>query len=174
MKSMSDAGKIKTAFARQTKALELRPTIGQGTAVTKVRVRDGLTCDIEEGPWKLVADMNEKWGGNGEGPNPGTYGRGALGSCLAIAYMMWAARLEVPIDGLEVEIHADYDTRGSCDVAEVPISYTDVRYVVLVSSPAPKEDVMRVLDAADEHCAYLDVFSRALPVTRDVRFREAE
>ena len=61
---MRDMEKIKTAFDRQTRALELRPGIGQGTARTKVRVTDGLTCEAEEGPYRLTVDMNEKWGGN--------------------------------------------------------------------------------------------------------------
>ena len=171
---MSDMEGIKTAFERQTKALTLRPTIGQGTAVTKVRVREGLTCDIEEGSWQLTADMNPKWGGNAKGPTPGTFGRAALGSCLAMGYMMWAARLDVAISDIEVEVQVDYDTRGTCGVADVPAGYTEVRYLVTVSSPAPKEDVMRVLDAADAHSPYFDVFSRALKMQRKVRFSTKE
>ncbi len=38
------------------KALRLRPTIGIGTATTTVRVRSSLTCDVEDGQWKFVAD----------------------------------------------------------------------------------------------------------------------
>jgi hypothetical protein len=76
----------------------------QGTAVTRVRLVDGLACEIEEGAWKLVADMSPKSGGEGKGPNPGILGRGALGSCLAIGYAMWAARLGVPLTSLEVEV----------------------------------------------------------------------
>lgn len=40
---------------------------GQGTAVTKVPLRDGLTCDIEDGPWKLTADEAPGQGGNSAG-----------------------------------------------------------------------------------------------------------
>ena len=36
-------------------------------------------------------------------------GRGALGSCLAMGYMMWAAKLGVPIAGLEVEVQGEMD-----------------------------------------------------------------
>jgi len=165
--------KIKTAFERQTKAVTLRPGIGQGTAVTKVSVRESLTCEIEEGDWRLTADMSPKWGGNGAGPNPGIFGRGALGSCLAIGYMMWAAKLGVPITSLDVEIHADYDTRGMCAVGdEAPAGYTGIRYVVNLESPAAEEDIVRVLDMADAHSSYLDVFTRAVPAQRDINFKQ--
>ena len=98
---------IKTVLDRNAKALELRPSLGQGTAVTKVRLTGGLACQIEEGEWKLTADMSNKSGGAGAGPNPGILGRASLGSCLAIGYAMWAARRGIPIHSLEVEVHAD-------------------------------------------------------------------
>lgn len=161
--------KIRTAFERNTRALTLRPAVGRGTAVTKVRVREGLTCDIEEGPWKLVADMGEKHGGNNAGPNPGVLGRAALGSCLAIGYMMWAARLGVPVSSLEVAIQADYDSNGSYATADVPAGYRQVRYIVKIESDAPTKDIERVLDEADAHSSYHDVFSRALDVRREVQ-----
>jgi uncharacterized OsmC-like protein len=172
---MTDFEKIRTAFERQSKAVTLRPGMGKGTAITRVRVSDGTTCAIEEGEWKMTADMNMKWGGSNAGPNPGVLGRGALGSCLAMAYMMWAARLDVPVTSLEVEIHADYDTRGMCGVDDdVPPGYPAIRYVVNVESPASETDVIRLLDTADSRCAYLDNFARAVPMEREVRVTKPE
>jgi uncharacterized OsmC-like protein len=142
----------------------------KGTAVTKVRTRDGLTCDIEEGAWRMTADMNPKWGGNGEGPTPGTFGRGALGSCLAIGYTMWAAKLGVPISNIEVEVQADYDTRGMCGITEVPAGYSEVRYLVTITSTAPQEDVLQVLDTADAYSSYFDIFARALTMKKRIKF----
>ncbi len=63
--------------------------------------------------------MSQTAGGTSVGPSPGVLGRGALGSCLAIGCAMWAARLGVPIDALEVEVEADYDSRGELGVSDV-------------------------------------------------------
>lgn len=42
---------------------------------------------------------------------------------------MWAARLGVPIESLDIIVEADYDSRGELGVAgEVPPSYLQVRY----------------------------------------------
>lgn len=161
--------KIKRAFERNAKAVTLRPSVGQGTAVTRVRATDGLTCEIEDGAWKLVADSPEKWGGNDRGPNPGVLGRAALGSCLAIGYMRFAAARGVPIRSLEVEVQADYDARGELGVAEVTPAYTQVRYVVTVESDAPEEEILRVLDEADALSPYVHVFTDPLDVRREVR-----
>lgn len=171
---MEDMQRIKIAFERNEKALQLRPTLGKKTAITKVRVRDGLLCEIAEGAWKIVTDMGENRGGTNAGPNPGILGRGALGSCLAMGYMMWAAKLGVTITNLEVEIQADMDVRGEYALAEVPAGYLEVRCLVNVESPAQREEVLRVLDVADEHSSYLDIFRRPQQMRREVRFIASE
>lgn len=167
---MAGAEKIKMAFERNVKAVTLRPAAGQGTAVTRVRVRDGLTCDMEDGRWTLIADEDKGWAGNGEGPDPGVFGRAALGSCLAIGYAMWAAKLGVPLSKIEVEVQADYDARGLLGIdPSLPPGWTAMRYIVTVESDAPEADVMRVLDEGDRYSSLLDCFRRPLPITREVR-----
>lgn len=160
---------VRVAFERCAKALTLRPSLGLSTGVSRTRIRQGLTCEIEEGPWKLVADMPAQAGGNGTGPTPGVLGRAAFGSCLAIGYMMQAARLGVPITSIEVEVQADYDDGALFGVSSAPPGYLDVRYTVTVESSATESDVLRVLDEGDAHSPYLDVFSRAQTCRRTVR-----
>jgi len=171
---MADFEKIKTAFERNAKALTLRPNIGQGTAVTKVQVLDGLTCEIEEGKWKFIADLGEKHGGNDQGPNPGVLGRAALGSCLAMGYMRWAAKLGVPVTELSVEIQADYDARGEYAVEDRPADYTEIRYKVTVKSPAPETDILKVIEMSDSHSSFFDIFARPQNLKREVEYLAEE
>jgi uncharacterized OsmC-like protein len=167
---MDDQERLRETLERNARAVSLRPAIGQGTAVTKVRLEPGLACEATDGPWRLQVGMTEKSGGTNAAPNPGVYGRTAVGACLALGYSMWAARLGVPIDALEVEIQADYDVRGELGVTDdVPPGYTAMRYVVTVRSPAPEADVLRVLDTADRYSSWRDDMVRAVPLTRDVR-----
>ena len=165
---MASPEQIRMTLERKAQEIALRPSAGQGTATTRVTLKPGLECDIEEGTWKLTAGIGEKMCGNNAGPNPGILGRGALGSCLAIGYGMWAARLGVPIDALEVDVQADYDSRGELGIADdVSPGYVQVRYRVIVTSPAPEPDVQRVLDIADKHSPYRDVYARAQDVRRE-------
>jgi uncharacterized OsmC-like protein len=167
---MASPEELKSIHDRNAKALGLRPAIGQGTAATTVRVRNGVTCDIEDGPWKLIADDMPGDGGAGLGPDPGVYGRAALGSCLAIGYVMWAARLEVPIDSLEVIVEADYDARGMYGVDEsVPAGWTGLRYTTVISSPADEASVRKLVETADAHSPLLDDFRRAIAVSGDLK-----
>jgi uncharacterized OsmC-like protein len=161
--------RLKTALERNLKALELRPTVGRGTAVTTVRIRDACTAEIEDGGRKMIADESVKDGGNGEGPDPGVYGRAALGTCLAIGYAQWAAKFGVALDSIEVEVQADYDavTMFGLDDSRPP-GWSAMRYVVRIASSAPEADVQRVIDYADAHSPLLDDFARPLSVTREL------
>ncbi len=162
---------IKTAMERNVRAITAHPSAGRGTAVTKVRWRHGLTCDAEDGPWKIVVGMTDKYGGDNAGPNPGVLGRTALGSCLAIGYALWAARLNVSLQSLEVEVQADYDVRGELGVDDaVRPGYKEMRVVVSIASDASESQVLAMLETAERHSSYLDDFRNPVPVKREVRF----
>lgn len=172
---MTDSSPIRTALERNVRAVTLRPSIGQGTKATKVRLRPGLACDVEDGDWRFIVGMPDEYGGSNAGPNPGVYGRAALGSCLAIGYGMWAARLGVPIDELEVEVQGDFDARGELGMSDdVPPGYLAMRYIVTVKSSASEADVMRVLDIADKYSSWRDDITRPVPLTREVRVVTSE
>ncbi|HXB43576.1 MAG TPA: OsmC family protein [Puia sp.] len=167
---MHDINKIKTAVERTKKALALKPVLGKGTGLSKARITNALTCEIQEGSWKFIADMPESVGGSSKGPTPGVYGRAALGSCLAIGYMMKAYEMNLVINHLEVQVEADYDDGAlfGTSTANIPPGYLEVRYSVNIESEASEEKIMQMLDEADAHSPYLDVFSRAQKCSRRV------
>ena len=171
---MANAKTIKTVFDRIEKTVTSRPEVGQRTAISKARIDSGLTCQIEEGPWKMAADLDQQFGGDGTAPTPSMLGRAALGSCLAMGYVIWAARLEVPLSAVEVQIQADYDVRGKFGLDDIPAGYTAMHYVVTVESPAPEHEILRVLDMADANSPNLDVFNRPQQLCREVRIAAPE
>lgn len=86
-----------------------------------------------------------------------------------MSYVMWAAKLGVPIAKLEVDVYADTDLRGMYGVDGIPAGYSEVRYIVSIESPAPKAAILQVLDRAEAHSPYLDVFKRPQNLHRQVR-----
>jgi uncharacterized OsmC-like protein len=166
--------KLKNVLERNERALQLRPAIGKGTGKTRVRLQEGLTCEIEDGQWKLTAGASENSGGANGGPDPGTFGRGALGACLAMGYANWAAKLDVPIKAIEVEVEADYDIRGSYGLADLPPGYLEVRYRVRIESDAPEEAIRKVLDEADAHSPWFDIYKRPQNLRRIIEIMPVE
>ncbi len=166
---MKSQEEIKNKFNRNVKALNLKPKLGLGKAVSTIRITNGLTCEIKEGDWKLKTDMSEQVGGSSSAPSPGVLGRAALGSCLASGYMMWASSLDIVIDSLEIKIEADYDDGALFGTSDVPAGYSQVQYHVKINSPHSREEIEDFLDSADKHSPYLDVFSRAQHCKRKLK-----
>jgi hypothetical protein len=82
--------------------------------------------------------------------------------------MMKAATMNIPIAMLEVEVQADYDDGALLGTSQVPPGYLDVRYRVTIESDATNEEILKMLDEADRHSPYLDVFSRGQICKREV------
>lgn len=171
---MAEPDVIKNAFERNRKAIELRPSIGQSTARTKVRVRNGTTCEIESSTKRLVCDVGTDAGGNDAGPGPGILERGALGSCLAIGYATWAAYMEIPIDNIEVEVESDFDAAGEFGVSDEPPGFTEIRYTVTIESSAPEDQIQELIETADAHSPVLDDFRRPIPVKRKLNIKSTQ
>jgi hypothetical protein len=85
--------------------------------------------------------------------------------------MLKAAAMNIPIESLEVEIQADFDDGALLGTApaDVPPGYLEVRYSVTIDSDAPEETILQMLDEADRHSPYLDVFRRGQTCRRQVK-----
>jgi uncharacterized OsmC-like protein len=168
--------KIRAALTRVSDVLTQRPEFGQGTKVSTAKIVGGLTCEITEGDYTFIADMPRQIGGEAAGPTPGVYGRAALGSCIAIGYMMKAAAMNIPVESIEVEIQADFDDGAllGTAAADVPPGYLEVRYSVTIDSDAPQEAIIQMLDEADRNSPYLDVFRRAQTCRRQVNITKQQ
>lgn len=170
---MHDQKHIKYKFERAEKALTLKPSLGIDTAVSVTKIEQGVACVSREGPFELRTDLPEGAGGKGSNPTPGVLGRAALGSCLAMSYMLWASKLDIPIDEVEVHVEADYDDGAMYGISDAPPGYTEIRYLVKVKSSAPEADIMSMITTADKHGPYLDVFSRGQTCLRTIEIDQS-
>jgi uncharacterized OsmC-like protein len=166
---MADPSTIKEAFERNVKLLKIKPSKGQYTTSTKIRVVDGTACEVEHKHWKFTADVGKQQGGNDAGPGPGILYRASLGSCLAIGYAIWAAKTGIQIDHIEVDVEADVDARGNFGIDDAKPGYTGMRYTVTVESPVSEEQIHEMIKTADAHSPILANFKRPMPIEREVK-----
>lgn len=171
---MAEQKAIKKAYERNKKLLSIKPSKGQYTTTTSVRLYDGTSCEVEHGPWKFTADIGKTEGGNDAGPGPSVLERAALGSCIAIGYAKYAAIMDVPIESLKVEVEAEVDARGAFGIDNVPPGYKSLRYRVFIESSASDEAVMEVIEKADEHSPVLNNFTSPIAVKREVKLAKQQ
>jgi len=155
---------IQRVFRRNRKALAVRPSLGRGTAVTRVRMKTGMAGEIVEGDRTIPLDATVNGAGHDTAPNPGFYGRGAIGSCVAQAFLLRAADEDLPVDGVEVTVEADYDGNGLHGTADVHAGNRAFRVRIDVASPADPAAVEEVVNLALDHCPWLENARRPIPV----------
>src|ERR1035438_10231541 len=144
------AGELKELYVRKSAAMTRRPAFARGSGEARVQLGEGMACDVELDDRTLRVDLSASEGGTGSAPHPGQLMRASLGACMAIGYRLWGARLDVPIDAVEVDVGCDYDARGQMGLAaDVAIGWERLRFVVTIVSSASEADVRRVVETAD-------------------------
>lgn len=142
---------LKALFDERSRAMTHRPEFGRASGHALVRLTGGgFACDVDTEDRSVRVDQPSAEGGGGTALHPGQLMRASLGSCLAIGYRLWGARLGVPIDAVTVEVTCEYDHRGPLGVApEVPVGWQTICFDVTITSPAPRELVEPVVATAD-------------------------
>ena len=100
-------------------------------------------------------------GGGDAAASPVEYALAALASCQAITYRLWATKLGIELDGLEIAVEGDLDLHGffGLDDAVRP-GFSAIRIDVTPIGPSP-ERFAELADAVDAHCPVLDLIADA-------------
>ena len=73
---------------------------------------DGVRAEIRIGRHTVVVDEPPALGGVDEAPNPVENALAGLLSCQVVTYRFWAAKLDIPLDDIAVDVAGDLDVRG--------------------------------------------------------------
>jgi uncharacterized OsmC-like protein len=125
-------------------------------------VAAGQGCDS---PWQV--GIHRAVGGYHDRPNPGDILCAALASCLHSTLRIIADRLEIPIAGLEVNVRAEVDARGTLLVdRNVPVGFQKMNVEVRLEAPVsvPPEKVKMLLAAAEYSCVVLQTLRSGVSV----------
>lgn len=126
---------------------------------------DGVRSEITVRGHRLVVDEPPAVGGQDAAPNPPETALAALLACQVVTYRLWAAKLGVPLDDIQIEAEGDLDVRGFFGLDDgVRAGFGDVRVRVELSGPARPERYRALQEAVDGHCPVLDLFRGATPV----------
>jgi uncharacterized OsmC-like protein len=155
---------LKDLYERKARVLHRRPELGRGAGQTRVRLgAAGLACEVEGSGGPVLVDLPPADGGTGAAPAPADLLRASLGACLAMDYRLWAARLDVRLDGVEIDLGVEFDTRGSLlSETEVAAGWRRLIVSVTVTSGAPAADLARVVALANSRCPLLGSLSPAI------------
>jgi uncharacterized OsmC-like protein len=170
---MTAAG-LKDLYERKRRAILRRPSFAHATGQARLRLRDGLCCEVDEGEWRTRIDQAVEAGGTGTAPHPAQVMRAAIVACLAMGYRQWGARLGVAIDEIDIDVLCETDVRGQLGIADVPIGWHRIIVNVCITSAALETDVRRVVETADRLSPLLANLSPAIERVHRVRIVHPE
>ena len=106
----------------------------------------------------VTSDTPPGLGGVDAAPAPLEVLLAAVTSCITSGIAANAARFDVPIDALEVDLEADIDFRGVLGHDKtVRNGCSDLRYSVTIQSPAPEDKVRRCKETIDRKSPVVDM-----------------
>lgn len=145
------------------------PETAQMTFTVGAELTESLKMDVDIRQHRITVDEPTALGGTDEGPNPVELVLAALTTCQAITYRVWAMKLGIALESVNVEADGDIDLRGFFGVDDtVRPGYSAVRLRVKLDGPESPERYQELADAVDGHCPVLDFTGTAVPVERTI------
>ena len=122
---------------------------------------------VKMGETLFITDSAPALAGNALGPTAPEMLLGALASCLVHTYLIQAVLLDIPIEGVEIEVHGAVPMGG---VVGLPYDrlpqMEEITYTAKVSTSAAPEDLERMPHAVEDTCPVLNTVRYPTAVTR--------
>ena len=100
----------------------------------------------------IVGDHPQELLGTDKGPSSVEVLLSALGHCLASGWATYGASMDIPIEGLRIEVEGDIDLQGMLALPEpgaVPPGFQEIRATYYVKSSATKEQLEQLAQMAE-------------------------
>lgn len=130
-----------------------------GTAEGSVATR------IRAGRHEWVIDEPAALAGDDTGTSPVEAALGALLACQTVVYRLYAQRLGLTIERLELRAEGDLDVRGLFGADDVRPGFAGIEVVVDIDGPHEQERFDELRRTVDAHCPVHDLFSNPTSVT---------
>lgn len=155
-----------TALASQPAAGVIHPG-----ATTALEPGTATTVSVRTSAHAFTIDEPAALGGDNLGANPVEHLLASLGSCQVITYRIWAAKLGVAIDTIEVDVTGELDIHGFFGLDDsVRPGFQSISVDVRLGGPETVEAYADLTRIVEEHCPVLDVLTAGVPVTASYRY----
>ena len=89
----------------------------------------------------------------------------SIGFCMFSQLKRFAAKAEVPIDDLEMDLRMTYDLTGKFPIKNFSDAAQGISYIFKIKSQSPLENVIKVAQAADKGCHTVNSMRKCMPVS---------
>lgn len=139
------------------------------TTQARARLVSGTAVRIDARDHAFTIDEPHELGGTDSGANPIEHLLAALGACQVITYQVWAGKLGIAVDDIDVNLTGEIDLRGFFGTAEdVRPGFDGITVHTTLTGPESAERYRQLVDTVERHCPVLDNLLNIVPVRSQV------
>ena len=144
------------------------------TSSVQGRLVEGVEVALTARQHEFTIDEPDALGGTDKGANPIEHLLAALASCTVISYQVWAGKLGLELDTVDVDLDGTIDLAGffGTDESERP-GFEGINLTVRITGPESEGEYRRLEEAVAAHCPVLDNLTHGVPVTTTVEVPSA-
>jgi uncharacterized OsmC-like protein len=169
-----DLGKFRVVYEEERQ----RPSGPKGGYLLQqravIRLDEDLVRLAEPEDYTVYCDDEKFKKQAGKRPSPLQYVIAAIGFCMFSQLKRFAARAEVAIDDLEMDLRMTYDLSGQFPVKDLADAAQGIRYVFKMTSRAPLDQIIKIAQAADRGCHTVNSMRKRMPVSGKIILNDRE
>jgi uncharacterized OsmC-like protein len=169
-----DLGKFRVVYEEERE----RPSDGAGGYLLQqralIRLNEDLVKLAQQDDYTVYCDDENFKKQAGKRPSPLQYFIASIGFCMFSQLKRLAAKAEVAIDDLEMDLRMTYDLSGKFPIKNFSDAAQGISYVFKVESQAPLENVIKVAQAADRGCHTVNSMRKRMPVAGKIILNDRE
>jgi len=160
-----DLGKFRVVYEEERQSpsdgkerylLQQRAVIRLNEDLVKIEQQEDCTVYCDDENFKKNA---------GKRPSPLQYFIASIGFCMFSQFKRFAAKAEVAIEDLEMDLRMTYDVSGRFAAKNFSDAAQGISYVFKITSQSPLDRVIRVVQAADKGCHTVNSMRKRMPVS---------
>ncbi len=145
--------------------LQQRAIIRLNEALVKLEQAEDYTVYCDDESFKKRA---------GKRPSPLQYFIASIGFCMFSQFKRLAAKSEVGLEDLEMDLRMTYDLSGKFPIKDFSDAAQGISYVFKIASQSPLDKVIKVAQAADKGCHTVNSMRKRMPVAGKIILNDRE
>lgn len=166
--SLYSSRKVLDYVKESVEKLKEDPNIGTNHNRAVTRIIQDFVGEGRVRNHVFISDEPPARGGTDKGPSPLEYFIAGFSLCQQVLFVLYAARLGIELDSLEIDADGLVPARGQHGFEGFKPGITEIKYKIRVKSKESKEKIMKLVETAEKYCPAINTLKDPPALNREV------
>ena len=148
--------------------LKADPSAGTNHNKAITRVISNFLSEGKVRDHTFLSDEPPARGGTDQGPSPLEYFIAGFSLCQQVIFILYAARLGIDLDSLEIEADGVVPARGIHGFKGYKPGICEINYKIRVESKESKEKIIKLVDTVEKYCPAVNTLKEPPALNREI------